>query len=131
MTESTSTDQYAFKPGVFQGIVNGHADTWFVGNTSPTIEEIDETGDSDWWTEHDGRATGSIPTGVQVFAISDETPNNESIARTQPVVRGSKLFFPSWKIETPTDGETFLVRTKMATAPGVALLVDPGSPENL
>ena len=130
MTENTSADQYAFQPGVFQGIVNGHADTWFVGNTTATIEEIGETDDSDWWTEHDGRATGSIPTGVQVFAISDETPNSESIAR-RPVVTGSKLFFPSWKIETPTDGETFLVRTRMATAPGVALLVDPGSPENL
>ena len=29
------------------------------------------------------------------------------------------------------DGEAFLVRTRMATAQGVALLVDPGSPENL
>ena len=42
--------------------------------------------------------------------------------------------FPSWEIvsmkEQP-DGETYLVRTRMATAPGVGLLIDPGSPENL
>ena len=72
-----------------------------------------------------------------MFAISDETPNSETIARTQTTsggIRNSKLFFPSWKIEDMRenkDGETFLVRTRMATAPGVALLVDPGSPENL
>ena len=72
-----------------------------------------------------------------MFAISDETPNSETIARTQTAskgIRNSKLFFPSWKIEDMRehkDGETFLVRTRMATAPGVALLVDPGSPENL
>ena len=131
MTETTQPGQYAFQPGVFQGIVTGHDDTWFVGNTTATVEEVDE---GDWWTEDVGTATGSTPTGVQMFAISDETPNSETIARTQPVVKGSKLFFPSWKIEDMRenkDGETFLVRTRMATAPGVALLVDPGSPENL
>ena len=49
-------------------------------------------------------------------------------------IRNSKHFFPSWEIidmRTNKDGETFLVRTRMATAPGSALLVDPGNPENL
>ena len=46
--------------------------------------------------------------------------------------------FPSWEIvdmrankdEPAKDGDAYLVRTRM-TSPGVALLIDPGSPENL
>ena len=42
MTETAYPDQYAFQPGVLQGIVTGHDDRWFVGNTTATVEELDE-----------------------------------------------------------------------------------------
>ena len=82
-------------------------------------------------TEDVGTATVSEPTGTQIFALTDEVPR---IQTTSKGIRNSTLFFPSWKIEDMRDnkdGEAFLVRTRMATAPGIALLVDPGSPENL
>ena len=85
MTETGYPDQYAFQPGVFQGIVTGQDERWFVGNTTAKVEEVD---DDDWWTEEVGTASGSTPSGVQMFAISDETPNSETIARTQTTSKG-------------------------------------------
>jgi hypothetical protein len=71
-----------------------------------------------------------MPSGTQIFCLDDDVPR----IQTSSGIRKSTMMFPSWKVEDMRDnkdGETFLVRTRMATAPGCALLVDPGSPENL
>ena len=137
MTETAQPSQFAFQPGALHGIVNGQTERWFIGEpeiaSTTTIEEVN---DDDWWTaENVGMITesASSSSGTQLFAITDERQpqnfDNFGNKRT-----GNSLFFPSWQIvgntENPT-GEAFLVRTRMATAPGMALLVDPGSPENL
>jgi len=72
-----------------------------------------------------------LPSGVEIFALTDDVPRTQTVSKG---ISGSTLLFPSWKVEDmreTKDGEAFLVRTRMATAPGIALLVDPGSPENL
>jgi hypothetical protein len=73
---------------------------------------------------------GTDHSGTQFFALNDEEPE----PKPSRGIKGATLCFPSWKIEDcqeNKDGEQYLVRTRMATAPGIALLVDPGSPENL
>ena len=130
MTDTAQPSQFAFQSGALQGIVNGQSEQWFVGNTTATIEEVNDDLD-DWWTEDVGATTGSVSSGAQIFALTDELPR---IQTTSKGIRNSTLVFPSWKVEDmreKKDGEAFLVRTRMATAPGIALLVDPGSPENL
>ena len=115
---------FAFQPGALQGIIHGQSDAWFTGGSGITIEEIN---DDEWVTETEG--ANSASSGTHVLVLTDAEPEVRSGG-----IRNSRLFFPIWKVEdmrTNKDGESFLVRTRMATAPGSALLVDPGSPENL
>ena len=157
---SPQAGQY-FQPGAFQGIVNGQSDNWYIGDSTVTVEEVTDDQDGWWTENSStlpanltidtpfgpvsnavattGVSTASpvvprsifdVPQGVPVFALTDQLAE-----RPVSKVKPNRLFaFPSWTIDdmrTPTDSETYLVRTRMATAPGTALLIDPGSPENL
>ena len=128
--DTSQPSQFNFQPGAFSGIVNGQRDNWFIGNTTAVVEEIEE--DDGWWTDQSGRTPASGSGGTGMFAVTDK--KEEPKPQSSSGIRGQTLMFPSWEIvsmkEQP-DGETYLVRTRMATAPGVGLLIDPGSPENL
>ena len=69
MTEQAQTStpsQFAFQSGALQGIVNGQSDNWFVGNTTASIEEVEDAYD-EWVTEE----VGTDHSGTQIFAIDD------------------------------------------------------------
>jgi hypothetical protein len=116
MTEDQAQpSQFAYQSGVLAGIVNGQNDNWFgfVDNTTVKIEEVEE----DWTTV------------TQQLTIADDEPQNKSTG-----IKGHTMFFPSWEVSdmrTNKGEETYLVRTRMKNATGSALLVDPGSPNNL
>ena len=71
----------------------------------------------------------STPSEVEISALTNDEPWIQEFSK-----RGAySLFFPSWKVEDMRgnkDEERSLVHTQMTTAPDIASLVDPGSPED-
>ena len=69
-----------------------------------------------------------MPIEVERSTLTNDEPWIQEFSK-----RGAySLFFPSWKVEDISenkDEDRFLVRTQMTTAPDIASLVDPGSPE--
>jgi len=73
--------------------------------------------------------------GKQVFCLADEDeePHKES-ASSSMKTKTPLWNFPWWKVDASENqrcDENYLVRTRMKDKQGEALLVDPGSPENL
>ena len=69
MTEQTQPPSvFAFQPGALQGIINGHSDTWFAGDSGVIIEEINE---DEWETEDYTEGMNSASSGTQVLALKN------------------------------------------------------------
>ena len=89
--------------------------------------------------EIDQEEEASYPTTVhrnQIVEVHIATPPENDTDKTSGTSLRSMqqlVNFPWWKIDAtePTEGDNYLVRTRMKSKPGEALLVDPGSPENL
>ena len=132
----TSQSSLSRGAGMLQGIVNGSSDNWFGFIDDHHIEEVADDDHANWLTVHYGGSnldSNSVPTGCEIFALEDEPEPQPRGAG----IRNSSMLFPSWRVEDmrektdEKEGEAYLVRTRMATASGAALLIDPGSPENL
>jgi len=116
--------------GIWSGIASGSDAVQFFTHEQQSgviIEEIDQEEEA------------SYPTTVhrnQIVEFNIATPPENDTDRTSGTSLRSMqqlVNFPWWKIDAtePTEGDNYLVRTRMKSKPGEALLVDPGSPENL
>ena len=76
---------------------------------------------------HASVGSSSTGTGPEVFSLEDD--------QGETSMKSLSLFhFPWWRVdatENPGPDGHYLIRTRMKDKPGEALLVDPGSPENL
>jgi len=124
--------------GIWRGVTESE---YFVQDESSVYcEELLDEDIATFWHEVDmsahGASSSSTPKqGTQVFCLADddEEPHEESASSSMK--SNTPLWhFPWWKVDASENqrcDENYLVRTRMKDKQGEALLVDPGSPENL
>ena len=101
------------------------------------IEELHEE-DYDWHEEQSQWMLEDLSSTASSFVQVNDTEGAGIATATDPTYVGEiapkrnyMQHYPWWEINKKTEDEDYLVRTRMKKRSGEALLVDPGSPNNL